>query len=109
MHTCLDRSWWTEAHATWTEAIALILIFGLDAVLAFFTLEERTAARHERKQAEIARQKSEVSCVGVYSVARNKSVEQQCEVFWNVTTRQAGFSFEKRSGPARGSYTKISV
>ncbi len=33
-----DPTWWTESHATWTDAIALILIFSLEVVLAVFQL-----------------------------------------------------------------------
>jgi hypothetical protein len=54
---CFDQAWWTEAHPAWAEAIALILIFGLELILAYFTLQEHKEARHERRQAEIARQR----------------------------------------------------
>ena len=88
-------SWWTEAHAAWTEAVALILIFLLDSVLAYFTLQERRDARHERRQSEIARQRSEVTCAGVTQIMRNLSESEMCNVLWAGHFRHAGFAFEK--------------
>lgn len=35
---CSDPTWWTEARAAWTEAFALVFIFTLELVLAYFTL-----------------------------------------------------------------------
>lgn len=38
---CSDpTTWWTEARAAWTEALALVFIFALELVLAYFTLQE---------------------------------------------------------------------
>jgi hypothetical protein len=92
---CLDRPWWTEAHAAWAEAIALILIFVLELILAYFTLQEHKEARHERRQAEIARQRSEVTCAGVTSILRTMPEEQLCLHLWAGHFRHGGFAFEK--------------
>jgi len=93
---CSDQTWWTEARAAWTEALALILIFGLDSVLAYFTLQERKEARNERRQAEIARQRSEVTCVGITSILRTLPEEQLCAHLWAGHFRHGGFAFEKQ-------------
>jgi hypothetical protein len=91
----LDQTWWTEAHASWAEAFALILIFGLELLLAYFTLQEHKEARHERRQAEIARQRSEVTCAGVTSILRAMPEEKLCQHLWAGHFRHAGFAFEK--------------
>jgi hypothetical protein len=92
---CLSQNWWTEAHAAWAEAFALILIFGLELILAYFTLREHKEARHERRQAEIARQRSDVTCAGVTSILRALPEEQLCQHLWAGHFRHAGFAFEK--------------
>jgi hypothetical protein len=92
---CLGQTWWTEARAAWTEAVALILIFGLDSLLAYFTLQERKEARRERRQAEIARQRSEVTCGGVTSILRAMTEEQFCTTLWASNFKHGGFAFEK--------------
>jgi len=95
MCICLDQTWWTEARAAWAEAFALILIFGLDLVLAYFTLQEHKGARLERRQAEIARQRSEVTCAGVTSILRAMPEEQLCQHLWAGHFKHGGFAFEK--------------
>lgn len=92
---CFDQAWWTEAHAAWAEAIALILIFGLELILAYFTLQEHKEARHERRQAEIARQRGEVTCAGVTSILRAMPEEQLCQHLWAGHFKHSGFAFEK--------------
>lgn len=91
----LDQTWWTEAHASWAEAFALILIFALELILAYFTLQEHKEARHERRQAEIARQRSEVTCAGVTSILRAMPEEQLCQHLWAGHFKHSGFAFEK--------------
>ena len=91
----IDQTWWTEAHATWTGAVALILIFVLDSVLACFHLRENQEARHERRLAEIDRQRSEVTLGELTSMLRSLNEEQLCTVLWASNFRHAGFAFEK--------------
>ncbi len=92
---CLSHNWWAEANAAWAEAIALTLIFALELILAYFTLQEHKEARHERRQAEIARQRNEVTCAGVTSILRSMPEEQLCAHLWAGHFRHAGFAFEK--------------
>jgi len=91
----LDQTWWTEAHATWTGAVALVLIFVLDSVLACFQLRENKEARNERRLADIDRQRSEVTLGELTSMLRSLSEEQLCTVLWASNFRHAGFAFEK--------------
>ena len=51
-----SQTWWTEAHAAWDEAYALILILAVDSVLAYFALRERREARKESAEERQARQ-----------------------------------------------------
>ncbi len=90
-----DLSWWTETNATWVEALFLIPIFGLQLVLAFYTLREQREARRERRQAAIARQRSEVTCGGVWSVLRSMAEPELCTHLWAGNFRHGGFAFEK--------------
>ncbi len=97
-----NQPWWTETNAAWLEAIALIAIFSLELILAYFTLQdhreerrERQEQRRERRQAEIARQRSEVTCGGVCSILRTMSQEQLCTNLWAHNFRHGGFAFEK--------------
>src|SRR5208282_4475693 len=92
---CLGHNLWTEANAAWTEAFALILIFTLELVLAYFTLQEHKEARHERRQAEVARQRSEVTCGGVTSILRDMTEEQLSRTLWAGNFKHGGFAFEK--------------
>jgi len=89
------ETWWTEAHAAWTEAAALILIFALELVLGYFALQERKEARQERRQAEIDRQRSEVTCAGVTQILRDMNEENLCLHLWAGHFRHGGFAFEK--------------
>lgn len=89
------QTWWTETNATWVEALALIPIFTLQIILACFTLREQKEARRERRQGEIARQRSEVTCGGVTSILRSLTEEQLCNVLWAGNFRHGGFAFEK--------------
>jgi len=89
-----EHTWWTEARAAWTEAVALILIFALDFVLAYFALQERKEARRDRRLAEIARQRSEVTCQGVTSILRSMTEAELCTTLWAGHYRHAGFAFE---------------
>lgn len=90
-----DQAWWTEANAAWVEAFALILIFLLELILAFFTLKENKEARHDRRLSEIARQRSEVTCAGITSVLRSLTEEQLCTHLWAGNFKHGGFAFEK--------------
>jgi hypothetical protein len=87
--------WWTETNAAWLEAIALIAIFALELLIGFFELQEKRAARRERRHAEVARQRSEVTCGGVTSILRSLTEEQLCLHLWAGNFRRAGFAFEK--------------
>lgn len=91
----IDQTWWTEAHATWTGAVALVLIFVLDSVLAWFQLRENKEARNERRLADIDRQRSEVTLGELTSMLRSLNEEQLCTVLWASNFRHAGFAFEK--------------
>jgi hypothetical protein len=91
---CSDATW-TEAGAAWTEAFALVFIFTLELVLAYFTLQERKEARLERRQNEVARQRSEVTCGGITSILRSLTEEQMCQHLWAGNFRHGGFAFEK--------------
>src|SRR6266849_6170136 len=88
-------TWWTEAHAAWTEAFALILIFALELALARLAVQERREARQERKHAEIERQRNEVTCAGVTSILRSLNEEQMCTTLWAGHFKHSGFAFEK--------------
>jgi hypothetical protein len=92
---CCDATWWTEARAAWTEAFALVFIFALELILAYFTLQERKEARLERRQNEVARQRSEVTCGGITSILRSLTEEQMCQHLWAGNFRHGGFAFEK--------------
>ncbi len=89
------QTWWTETNATWVEALALIPIFTLQLILAFFTFGEQRAAREDRRQAEITRQRSDVTCGGVTSALRTLTEEQLCMYLWAHHCRHGGFAFEK--------------
>src|SRR5437870_11852147 len=73
----VEGTWWTEAHAVWIEAFALIGILVADLFLAFFTLQERREARRERRQVEIARQRSEVTLAGITALERTMRSEER--------------------------------
>ena len=88
-------TWWTQANAAWIEAIALIGILIADFFLVLFALQERKEAREERRHAEVARQRSEVTCAGVTSVLHSLSNEQLYANLWAGHFRRAGFAFEK--------------
>lgn len=90
-----STTWWTEAHAAWAEAAALILILGIDAWVACMQLEERKEARKERQQVEIDRQRSGVTCGGVTSILRDMTEAQLCNTLWAGHFRHSGFAFEK--------------
>jgi hypothetical protein len=128
-------TWWTEAHAAWVEAFALILIFGLDLILGFSELQERKASREERKAQmeereaqreereeqrkarederrerdelrlerqtlDDARQRNEVTCVGLKIHARTVFGEQLCSsLSRSYTNGKAGFALEKHLFP----------
>jgi len=95
LEICSNSTWWTEARAAWTEAFALVFIFELELVLAYFTLQERKEARLERRQNEIARQRSEVTCGGITQILRSLTQEQMCLHLWAGNFRHGGFAFEK--------------
>ena len=88
-------SWWTETNATWVEALALIPIFSLQLALACFTLREQKEARRERRQGEVTRQRSEVTCGGITSILRTLTEEELCTHLWAGNFRHGGFAFEK--------------
>lgn len=90
-----DLPWWTETNATWVGALFLIPILGLQLVLAFYTLREQRDARRERQEAEVARQRSEVTCGGVVSILRSLTESEMCNVLWAHNFRHGGFAFEK--------------
>jgi len=91
----VEGTWWTEAHAVWIEAFALIGILVADLFLAFFTLQERREARRERRQVEIARQRSEVTLAGITALERTMSEEDGCNTLWHRDFKHAGFAVEK--------------
>lgn len=91
----IDQTWWTEVHATWTEDVALTLIFFMNSALAFFQLREHKEARRERRLAEIDRQRSEVTLGEISSMLRSLNEEQLCSVLWASNFKHAGFAFEK--------------
>jgi hypothetical protein len=90
-----DLPWWTETNAAWVEAIALIAIFSLELLLGYFELQEKREARRDRRHAEVARQRSEVTCGGVISILRSMQEEQLCLHLWASNFRRGGFAFEK--------------
>jgi hypothetical protein len=90
----IAAGWWTEDHAAWTEAIALILIFGLELWLAFGEIRERREARHERRLAAIDRQRAELTCFGTVEVLRAMGEEEMCRTLFAHTFRHAGFAFD---------------
>jgi hypothetical protein len=104
---CADTSWWTDAHAAWTEAIALILIFGCDFWLALRALEERRENREERKEAEKARQRSEITCAGTSPLLRSSTPEEFCEAAWRSHFHHPGFAFEKTLYPQLPEFLRI--
>jgi hypothetical protein len=87
--------WFTEAHAAWMEAIALILIFVVELRLAFVTLSERREAREERKEAELSRQRSDVFCGGVVFKPVTLNDDEYCLKVWEESFKHAGFAFDK--------------
>jgi len=95
MPVSVEGTWWTEAHAVWIEAFALIGILVADLFLAFSTLQERREVRKERRQAEIARQRSEVTLAGITAVERTMSEEDACHTLWHRDFKHAGFAVEK--------------
>jgi len=97
----IASGWWTEANAAWTEAIALILIFGLELWLAFGEIRERREERqerreehHERRMAAIDRQRGDVTCFGPISILRSLAEDRMCEVLFAHTYRHGGFAFD---------------
>jgi len=90
-----NQTWWTETNAAWVEAIALILIFLLELRLAFLTLQEHKEARRERRQGEITRQRSEVTCAGITAILRTLTEDQLCLHLWAGNFKHGGFAFEK--------------
>ena len=95
MPVSVEITWWTEGHAVWIEISALIGILVANCFLAFFTLQERIEARKERRQAEIARQRSEVTLAGITAVERAMSQEDACNTLWRRDFKHAGFAVEQ--------------
>ena len=91
----VEGTWWTEAHAVWVTAFALLGILVADLCLAFFALQERSEARRERRQGEIARQRSEVTLAGITALERSMSEEDACNTLWHRDFKHAGFAVEK--------------
>ena len=91
----VEGAWWTEAHAVWIEAFALIGILVADLFLAFFAVQERREARRERRQMEIASQRSEVTLAGITALERTMSEEDACNTLWHRDFKHAGFAVEK--------------
>ena len=89
------QTWWTEAHASWAEAIALVLIFVLELAVSRLQLEERREARYERRQLEISRQRSDVTCAGVTSILRSLPEVELCKHLWAGHFRHAGFALKR--------------
>ena len=87
-----SQTWWTEAHAAWAEAYALILILAVDSVLAYFALRERREARKESAEERQARQ--EERCLGVREFRIDLNEEQTFAELWRLTNKQAGFAVE---------------
>jgi hypothetical protein len=73
----------------------LIPIFGLQLLLAFYTLRDQREARRERQLNEIARQRGEVTCGGVCSILRSLSETELCTNLWALNFKHGGFAFEK--------------
>lgn len=88
-------TWWTETNATWVVALGLFPTLFLQALLLWLTLREQKAARMERKQSEISRQRSDVTCAGITSILRSLNEEQLCMHLWAGNFRHGGFAFEK--------------
>ena len=99
------NAWWTVAPA-WIEAVALIGILVADLFLVRTAIKEQREAREERRQAETARQRSEVTCSGVTSILRNMTEGQLCLTLWASHFRQAGFAFEKDLYPQLPEYLR---
>ena len=91
----VEGTWWTEVHAVWMEAFALIGILLADLFLAFFTLQERREARRERRRVEIAKQRSEVTLARITALERTLSEEDACNTLWHRDFKHAGFAVEK--------------
>ena len=110
-----SQTWWTEAHAAWAEAYALILILAVDSVLAYFALRERREARKESAEERQARQeerwqrselqlerqradenkmRNDVTCLGVREFRIDLNEEQTFAELWRLTNKQAGFAVE---------------
>jgi hypothetical protein len=94
--------WWTETNATWVAAFAacaaaigLIPTLLLQVRLFQLTRRDQLAAQVERQHAEIARQRSDVTCGGVTSILRNLTEGDFCRILWAGNLRHAGFAFEK--------------
>ena len=59
------------------------------------TRRELAAGQIERRHAEIARQRGDVTCGGVTQILRNMTEEDFCRHLWAGNFRHAGFAFEK--------------
>jgi hypothetical protein len=86
----------TVPHITMNLQLGLQLaVFALQLILAFFTIRQYQAARYERVQAEVARQRSDVTCAGITSILREMGEADLCRFLWAHHFRHAGFAFEK--------------
>jgi hypothetical protein len=85
---------WTETNAAWAQAIGVFAAFAGQLVLLALTLREQRAARLERYQNEIRRQRSEVTCSGVTLALRSLPDDKMITHLWAGHFRHAGFAFD---------------
>jgi hypothetical protein len=86
--------WWTETNAAWAQAFGLFITFFLQVGLLYLTLREQKEARHERRHAEVARQRSEVTCAAVTSALGSLTDEELTRHLWAGHFRHGGFAFD---------------